>query len=397
MPKEAVILFQDESGLIPVFGVPCIKRLLIMLKQLGVEKIIVMGKSELYERLSSETNNTQFIYCPLNSPQTLREMPLGDMFKGSILVLKANHVVDKASLKKLIEKCGDPPCVLLGKSNEPIFLVSSKDLINTIGLLWENRSTEGLNSSSKRLEGIAGLPFSINGHEQVEEAEAMLIKALSLEKRDSDSPLAKYFDRNISLFFTKRLVCTGITPNQVTLMGMSIGLIGAGLLAMPNYWTELIGSLLFLFCVIIDGIDGEIARLKLKESQFGHYLDIITDNIVHIAVFIGMGLGLYQRTNNRLYLYLIGVLLIGFGLCAISVYQCILKKEKEELEKSPLLIKSMSLLTNRDFAYLVAILAIIDKLNWFFIMTAIGSYLFSGMLWIASYRHKKNYPADSPA
>jgi phosphatidylglycerophosphate synthase len=149
--------------------------------------------------------------------------------------------------------------------------------------------------------------------------------------------------------------------------------------------------------VIVDGMDGEVARLKLKESTFGHYLDIITDNIVHIAIFIGMGYGLYKRTDDQTYLYLIGVLLIGFGLCAISVYQCILKKDEKELRKSPFLIRLMSFLTNRDFAYLVAFLAIIDRLNWFFIMTAIGSYIFSALLWILSYWYKKNYPADSAA
>jgi len=92
------------------------------------------------------------------------------------------------------------------------------------------------------------------------------------------------------------------------------------------------------------------------------------------------------------------VLLIGFGLCAISVYQCILKKREEELKRSPILIKAMSLLTNRDFAYLVALLAIFDRLNWFFVMTAIGSYVFSLTLWIADYLYRKNrYPADSSA
>jgi len=394
MVRYAVILLLDENAFIPVFGIPLIKRLFIILSQMEIKRIVIMGKPEFYDKLASQVDK-QFMFYPVDSAEKIGQSLNKEMFKDKVMILKANHAVDKASLKSLTEECNKTPCALVGKTNEPILVTSPKEMVPFIEALWKDKINESILSTVKRINSNTDLPFLVDGQDTAKKAEETLIISLSTQKRDTDSLIARHFDRNISLFFTKRLVHTKITPNQITLMGMGIGLTGAFLLGLPYYWTQLIGSFLFLFCVIVDGIDGELARLKLKESQFGHYLDIITDNIVHIAIFVGMGLGLYGRTNNKLYLYLIVVLLVGFCLCAVSVYQCILKKEEEELKRSPLLIRFMSLLTNRDFAYLVALLAIMDKLNWFFIMTAIGSYLFSAMLWIASYWYKKNYPADS--
>jgi len=399
MIKEAVIFFLDEQALFPIFGFPVIKRNFLLLKQLGVNKIIVLGRSDLYEKLSDIPELGNFVYCPSDIKEVIDEL-LNKMIKGEeVLLLKANHVLDKPSLQRLIKGCDNKSiCILEGDGKEPVVLSSKEDLNKIVPAFLNRESFSPFIEKAKVVKGIAGLPYLLSRHEDIKKAEHMLGLSLSLEKRDSDSFIARNFDRNISLFFTKRLVHTSISPNQITLIGMSIGIIGAVLLSFPNYWAQLVGSFLFLFCVIVDGVDGEIARLKLKESVFGHYLDIITDNLVHVAIFIGMGIGLYRRTGDQIYITLIWVLLIGFGLCAISVYQCILKKREEELKRSPILIKAMSLLTNRDFAYLVALLAIFDRLNWFFVMTAIGSYVFSLTLWIADYLYRKNrYPADSSA
>ena len=142
------------------------------------------------------------------------------------------------------------------------------------------------------------------------------------------------------------------------------------------------GSLLFLCCVVLDGVDGEVARLKLQESRFGHHLDIVTDNIVHIALFTGIALGLFRDTGDSRYLHALWLVLAGFGACALAVYYCILRRTGNELDRLPGTLRVMSLLTNRDFAYLVLFLAVAGRLNWFLIGAAIGSYFFAGILYV---------------
>ena len=106
----------------------------------------------------------------------------------------------------------------------------------------------------------------------------------------------------------------------------------------------------------MDGADGEVARLKLQESSFGQALDYTVDNVVHVAVFAGIAVGLYRETGHGRYLLALLILLAGFGLCALTVNRYILKRTPDELEASPRVIRLMAtLLTNRDFAYLVLV------------------------------------------
>ena len=147
------------------------------------------------------------------------------------------------------------------------------------------------------------------------------------------------------------------------------------------------GSLIFLLCVILDGVDGEVARLKLKETVFGRYLDVITDNIVHVALFIGIALGVARETGNEQYLYVLGILLGGFALCAVAVGR-VLRPGGNGIRPEAL-DKLTGLLANRDFAYLLIIFALLNGLEWFLISAAAGTYLFAASVFFLNLRRRK--------
>jgi phosphatidylglycerophosphate synthase len=128
--------------------------------------------------------------------------------------------------------------------------------------------------------------------------------------------------------------------------------------------------------------------LKLQETAFGHYLDIITDNIVHGAIFIGLAIGLYHQTGHRVYLYLLWFLLGGFLLCAAAVYR--VSRAGPDKAESKTVDSLTGLMANRDFAYLLFALAIIGHLDWFLIGAAAGSYLFAGILLVFDLRRRRS-------
>jgi phosphatidylglycerophosphate synthase len=240
------------------------------------------------------------------------------------------------------------------------------------------------------VQGVDGLPYALDGgEEQAKIAEAKLMEAQAFQTKEEDGFLARHLNRRVSRFISRGLVLTPVTPNQITLVGASIGMAGAFLLSWAGYWPKLIGSLLFLLCIIVDGVDGEIARLKLQATSFGHYLDIITDNIVHIAIFAGITLGLYRDSPNPEYFGILCFLIGGFGLCGVAVYQCILKRSPDELRQSPQTIRIMALLSNRDFAYIVVALALVQRLHWFLLGAALGTYLFAATLWVMSFYERR--------
>jgi phosphatidylglycerophosphate synthase len=399
MADTALILALDDEGMELVFGIPATRRLVLLLGRLGFNEIHLVGQVSPYRPILSDLVPSRFFHG-LEREESWERVPqeLGTLRAERVLVLKANHVADRSSLAHFL-RCNEDsaPCRMeatsVGKTDDGLYLVDQSNLAPLIHSLWSQSTLDSsVLDKMRHFQSINGLPCAIRrGANDRGFPEKQLVNALSAQTKADDGFIARHFDRRISRFISKRLAHTRITPNQITLVGMTIGLIGAFLLSRPGYWPKLIGSMLFVFCVIVDGVDGEVARLRLKESNFGHYLDIVTDNMVHAAIFAGIAFGLYHDTGDATYLQFLWALMGGFGVCMVAVYQCILRLDPGVLNRSPKTLRIMALATNRDFAYLVLVLAIIGRLNWFLIGAAVGSYFFAIALWLISYQERHRH------
>lgn len=77
----------------------------------------------------------------------------------------------------------------------------------------------------------------------------------------------------------------GINPNTVTLIGLAGNLVGAIFLAQGNF---LLGGLLMWFMGPIDALDGVMARLKGEPSNFGAFVDSVTDRYSELTILGGL-------------------------------------------------------------------------------------------------------------
>ncbi|MCH8270988.1 MAG: NTP transferase domain-containing protein [Planctomycetes bacterium] len=118
--------------------------------------------------------------------------------------------------------------------------------------------------------------------------EARRRKLASLSKGSEDGFVSQRLNRPISTRLSARLVATGITPNQITVISFMISLVGAGLLSVGMFVTGLIGGLLVQAASIIDGCDGEIARLKHLSSPRGAWLDTVLDRYGDMAIALAV-------------------------------------------------------------------------------------------------------------
>jgi len=201
-------------------------------------------------------------------------------------------------------------------------------------------------------------------------AEEQLIRRLG---RQGESPVVRWLNRPLSRMLTKRLMRTAVTPNQITLFSALIGLGGAFLLAQPSHFWPVLGGLLFLVSTIIDGCDGEIARLTFQETTFGAKCDLVMDSVVHVFLFPSIALGLYRQQRDAFYL-LLGGLALGGVLVSIVVY---LPHRLHQQDLPSAQTRIHDSLASRDFAYILPILALCQKLHWFLWVTAIGTYVFA--------------------
>ncbi|MCZ6816194.1 MAG: NTP transferase domain-containing protein [Planctomycetota bacterium] len=110
----------------------------------------------------------------------------------------------------------------------------------------------------------------------------------NLTKGGEDGYVSVRLNRPISTRISARLVSTEITPNQITVISFLISLLGAGLLSVGQYAVVLVGGLLVQLASVIDGCDGEIARLKHMSSARGAWLDTVLDRYADMAVALAV-------------------------------------------------------------------------------------------------------------
>ena len=130
-------------------------------------------------------------------------------------------------------------------------------------------------------------------------------------KKNTDGPVSQILNRPISLRITKVLLKTGITPNQITIFSTIMGLVGASFFFSGEYFYLILGGIIIHIHSIVDGCDGEVARLKLRQSKYGGWLDSVLDRYVDAAIILGLVYG-YWSINGDITIWVIGfVTLIG--------------------------------------------------------------------------------------
>ena len=91
-----------------------------------------------------------------------------------------------------------------------------------------------------------------------------------------------------------------ITPNQVSLLSFIIGISGASLFFLGEYFYLILGGILVQIHSIIDGCDGEVARLKLRETKYGAWFDAVLDRYVDAGIILGLTYGYWSINNDGL-------------------------------------------------------------------------------------------------
>lgn len=81
------------------------------------------------------------------------------------------------------------------------------------------------------------------------------------------------------------LLRMGFAPNTVTLLGLAGNLVGAILLAQGNFR---VGGLVVVLMGPIDALDGTMARLRGEPSEFGAFVDSVTDRYSELTILAGL-------------------------------------------------------------------------------------------------------------
>ncbi|WP_131737857.1 CDP-alcohol phosphatidyltransferase family protein [Actinomadura roseirufa] len=96
---------------------------------------------------------------------------------------------------------------------------------------------------------------------------------------------------------------TRVTPNQLTVGALVLGLAAGACFTVASWPWLLAGALLYHLSFTLDCMDGKIARLKGTGSVFGAWLDYIFDRVRVLACAIALMGGQYAATHNVAYVW----------------------------------------------------------------------------------------------
>ena len=145
---------------------------------------------------------------------------------------------------------------------------------------------ECFNGGVRAIDVTGNAWIDVDTPEAVREAVALV--DASLTKGREDGFVSQYLNRPISRAVSKVLSRTSVSPNQISVVCFLLGLLGAGALAVTNAWVWVVGGLLIQLASILDGCDGEIARIKHLHSSRGAWLDTMLDRYADLAVGIAV-------------------------------------------------------------------------------------------------------------
>lgn len=161
-------------------------------------------------------------------------------------------------------------------------------------------------------------------------AEKLLLRST---RSKNDGIIAKTINRRISNRISKWLLKTPITPNQISVLNFIFMIFIAWLVSTGNPVNVIIGGILFQFASILDGCDGEVAIIKLKDSKTGAFVDTITDHLSYMTFIIGVTIGVYHVTQN-VFVFAVTGFTLAFLVFALKYgLQYIKKKDSGSLRK----------------------------------------------------------------
>jgi len=403
----------DTRPLVTLLGLGLIERVILTAKKSGIKEFcIVTGYNgeKIREKLSDGEKYGVDIQYVQNDSWTkgnaFSVLKARDHFNEPFVLLMADHNYDHIILNRLLKiKIEKDECILCVDKNPGDHLniddatkvqtvdhrietvgkdLSDYDCIDTgificnpiiFDVLEQSISEgdEGLSGGIKILAQRHKMKymalednFWIDVDDKTDRKNAEILICNKL-KKNTDGPVSKILNRPISLRITKLLLKTRITPNQISILSTVIGLVGASFFFNGEYFYLILGGIIIHIHSIVDGCDGEVARLKLRQSKYGGWLDSVLDRYVDAAIILGLVYG-YWSINGDITIWIIGFFaLIGSFLNSYTSdkYDSIFKDG--EMEKSSkfrmgrdvrLLLITIGALTNQIPAILI-ILAVI--------------------------------------
>jgi phosphatidylglycerophosphate synthase len=394
-----------EAGFSRVGSLPILLRNILAARKLGPSRIIVMVDSILRPRAQRELHSTgrlpesvQWIEANADVSVLQRVQLIAAQTGSKRLVIIDGTTTYHPSLLQKAKEWNDESVELVltsGDKHVGIYAFTADAICNfekpctaQTGTLQELLARLTEIHSVTRIPVAEDLWQHVNTEEDRQSAERKLDRWLV---KPTDGIWAR-LNRRISIPISRQLIKFPVTANMVTIFTLGVGFASGVFFAFGGYWSTLLGAFLCLWASILDGCDGEVARLRLQESAFGCWLETVCDYLFYLFLFVGMTLGLWRSSGSRMYLVCGGLLLFGAVASFLATgwqrhrlaaerpeqYLKIFQTQAEARSSNPLLYfgrHTEFIIRRCFFPYALLVFGLFNIMNVAFVLSAIGANL----------------------
>ena len=104
-----------------------------------------------------------------------------------------------------------------------------------------------------------------------------------------------YAGRQPSFYLTWLFLWLNISANQATYIGLVVGLISCIFLGWGSYIFKLVGILIATLYLVLDCVDGNIARYRGVTNKYGEFIDGLNSYFINAFFFISIGIGAFNN------------------------------------------------------------------------------------------------------
>jgi phosphatidylglycerophosphate synthase len=216
--------------------------------------------------------------------------------------------------------------------------------------------------------------------------------------------------REVSLRVDRYLVNTRVTPNQLTYLMTLFGVLAAPALLVPGITGAVLGVVCVQMYLLLDCVDGEVARWKQQYSLGGVYLDRVGAYLTDAAVLVGLGLRAADLFGTGridwLWAFLgtlaaLGAILIKAetDLVGVARHQAglpVVKEAAAEMRSSGMaLLRFHRLILGIEASLLILLLAIVDHVRGDLFFTRLGTAVLAGIALLQTLLHLVSVLASS--
>ena len=193
--------------------------------------------------------------------------------------------------------------------------------------------------------------------------------------------VSHYLNRHLSQWITARLASTSITPNRITFLAFALAVAAGCLFALGRLGTNILAALLVQGASVVDGCDGEVARLKFLATPWGAWWDTLLDRYADGIIALGITWG-YSHSHSGAWPWILGFIsLLAFVMVSYA------KKEHALRFGDTLPLDVWDKLTRRDLRlFAIFIGGLLNRPFAFMVALAALSHLWIG--WVLWRRHE---------